>query len=194
LVELNRGRKVFSRHAAIQVGASTRDHVERIGTRRTFTAASFGHDELHVKGTSELQRNRVLQIEDVRDFSIEPISPKMCAGFGIDKLSADPHPLAGPSDVTFEHITYAEFAPNLLYVDEFTLERKCSAVRDHEGTGKSRQLGRNVLGQAIDEIVLLRITTDIRKRQYDNGERGALEGATKTLLWATGVSVASLIA
>jgi hypothetical protein len=118
----------------------------------------------------------------------------MCAGFGIDKLGADPHPLAGPSDVTFEHITYAEFAPDLLYVDGFTLERKCGVVRDHEGAGKSRQLGRNVLGQAIDEIVLPGITTDIGKRQYDNGEARHTGGRDNDTLRRTGAPVGSLIA
>ena len=54
-----------------------------------------------------------------RLYYVEPLSPQLRVGLGIDKLRADPNIFARPADTSFEHIAHAQLAADLLRVDRF---------------------------------------------------------------------------
>ncbi len=60
------------------------------------------------------------------------LSPDMLPGLGLDQLRADADAAAGPAHAAFEHIAYAEFAPDLLHIDSAALEGERRIADDHE--------------------------------------------------------------
>src|ERR1700758_1805312 len=84
----------------------------------------------------------------------------------IDELAADAHPLPGPAHAPLENIADAKVAANLLEVDRFSFVGECGIAGDDEKPAPFRQRSDNVLGNAVDKIFLLGITTDIVKRKH----------------------------
>ena len=64
-----------------------------------------------------LDGDLVLQLEHVFERAVEAVGPEMRAGFGIDQLPGDAHPVAALAHRTFEHIAHAKLAADLLHID-----------------------------------------------------------------------------
>jgi len=92
----------------------------------------------------------------------------MPAGLGVDELGSDAQPAARPLDASVEHITDAQLAADLLGVDRFVPIGESAIAGDHERACEPRQVGRQILGDAIRKILLLRIVAEIGERQYDD--------------------------
>jgi len=63
----------------------------------------------------------VLQGEDFLEGPVEVIGPQVVAGFALEELASDTHPVSRPPYAAFQHVAHAEFAPHLLEVDGFAL-------------------------------------------------------------------------
>ena len=87
---------------------------------------------------------------------------------GIDQLGVDANPTARPADGAFEHIPHAQFPANLLGVGRPVPISDCSVVRDHQHAGEPRQIGRQILGDLVRKILLLRVAAEVGKRQHDD--------------------------
>ena len=85
--------------------------------------------------------------------------------FGIDQLCVDTDLVTRPPDTPFEHITHAKLAADLLGVDPLALIGERSIARDHQHTRDARQIGGQILGNPVREILLLRIFAEISKGQ-----------------------------
>jgi hypothetical protein len=109
-----------------------------------------------------------LRLDEISPVGIEPISPDVRAAFRVDKLNVNLHPVARPPNAPFEDIVDAQFAPDLLYVNGFALVGEGSGARDYEATGNPREVGGQIVGDAISEIFLVRILRQVLKRQYDD--------------------------
>src|SRR6516225_6413745 len=94
----------------------------------------------------------------------------MGAGGRIDKLAADAHPLPGPAHAALEDIADTKLAADLLWVDGFSFVGECGIASNDEKPAPFRQRRDDVLSNAVDEIFLLGIPTDIVKRK--DGDRG----------------------
>ena len=92
----------------------------------------------------------------------------MRAGFSIYELDVDPQPISAALHRTFKHITDAEFAANLFYVDVLALVGKGRVARDHEGARDARQVRRQAFGDAVHELILFRVTPQIGKGKDHN--------------------------
>jgi hypothetical protein len=53
----------------------------------------FRPDEFVVQRIGQARDHLILQLEQVRDVLLEPVGPEMRAGFGVDELCVDPHPV-----------------------------------------------------------------------------------------------------
>ena len=78
------------------------------------------------------RRDLVLKVEDVVHGSVVPLSPHVCARGSIDELSGDADAGACLPYAALEHITNAEAACDLAYVEVEALELEGGRTRRHE--------------------------------------------------------------
>ena len=100
----------------------------------------------------------------------------MRAGFRVDELRVDAHPVLVALHRAFEHIADAKFLADLLGVDALALVGEGGVARDHEAVADAREIGGEVFGDAVGEIVLARIAGEIGEGQHDDGEMRGLGG------------------
>src|SRR6516165_2775623 len=136
---------------------------------RDYTLA-FGARQRRLDSGRDARSDVVLHREDISEVTVVSLSPEMGAGSNIDKLGADAHALPGSAYATFEDIADAKVAANLLEIDGFSFVGECGIASDDEKPAPFRQRRDDVLGNAVDEIFLLGIATDIVKRK--DGDRG----------------------
>src|SRR5207237_1220046 len=70
----------------------------------------------------------------------------------------------------FEHVAHAELLADLLRIDGLALEGKGGVARDHEAVADARQIGGEIFGDAVGEIVLARIVREVCEGQHHDGE------------------------
>src|SRR6516165_6245511 len=84
----------------------------------------------------------------------------MRVALSIDQLGVDANPVAQPADAAFEHITHPKLAPDLLGLDPLSLIGECGIARDHKHVRDARQIGRQILGDPICKVLLLRVVAE----------------------------------
>src|SRR6185437_16334545 len=105
----------------------------------------------------------------------------MRAGLRFDELSGDADAVARLAHAAFEHIAYAELAPDALDVDGLALVDEARIARDHEQPADAREAGDDILDHAVGEILLFGIAAEILEGQH--GDRGPLrQGERRALL------------
>jgi hypothetical protein len=109
----------------------------------------------------------------------------VCVGLGVDQLGSDAELVARPPDASFQHIAYAQFAADLLRMDRLVPIGERSIAGDHETVRDPRQIGRQILGDAVGKILLLPVVAEIGKGQHhdrqarhDGGLRDRRSGRT----------------
>ena len=90
----------------------------------------------------------------------------MRIGLSVDQLGVDPHLVAQAANAAFQHITHTELAADLPGVDPLVLKSESGIARDDDHIGEPRQIGRQILGDPIREILLFGIVAEICKGQY----------------------------
>src|SRR5271155_5210541 len=98
----------------------------------------------------------------------------MRARFRVDELGVDAHPILVTLDRTFEDVTHAKLLADLLGVDGFALEGEGGVARDDKATPDTREVGGEVFGDAVGEIILGRIARKVGERQHYDGEMRGL--------------------
>ena len=81
----------------------------------------------------------------------------MSSAFGVYQLDIYFDLIASPPHTAFEDIANAELAADLLCVDGLTLLGKRRVVRDHEASRDPGEIGGQIIGDPIGEILLLLI-------------------------------------
>ncbi len=99
----------------------------------------------------------VLRFGKVCIVGLEPVSPNMRPGFGLDKLYIDSHSITGPPYASFQHVPDTQFAANLFGVNGFALVGEGGVAGDNEAAGNPREIGCQVIGDPVSEILLLGI-------------------------------------
>ncbi len=93
----------------------------------------------------------------------------MRAGRRVDELPGDADSARRSANAAFQHIAHAEFAADLLQVDGAALVCKAGIARDDEQPADARQSEDDVLHHPVSEIVLVRLSAQVQKRQHRNG-------------------------
>ena len=123
----------------------------------------------------DADRDLVLQFEHVFDQAIEAVGPEVRAGFGLDQLSGDAHPVAALAHRAFEDVAHAKLAADLLHVRRLALVGKTRIAGDDEEPADAGERGNDFLDHAVGEILLLGVAADVLKRQHGDrrlvGER-----------------------
>ena len=117
------------------------------------------HNELH------------LQLAELAAFAFEPVGPHMCAGLGRDELGVEGDVLAEATHAAFEHVAHAELTADLFGVDRLALVGEGGVAGDDEAVGEMREVGGEVVGDAVGEIVLFLVGA--ARLRLVLGDRGA---------------------
>src|SRR6516162_11235767 len=102
----------------------------------------------------------------------------MRVGLGIDQLGGDADLSAGPPYAPLEHITHSQLAADLLRVSRSVPISERSIAGDHGHVCKPRQIGCQVLGDAVCKILLFAVVAQIDEGQdhdrqsWRNGRSG----------------------
>ena len=98
----------------------------------------------------------------------------MRAGFGVDELGVDAHAGSVALHRSFEHVTDAKLGADRLGVEVFALEAEGRVPGDDETVGDARQIGGQVLGDPVGEIILGGIVREVGEGQHDDREMPGL--------------------
>ena len=123
------------------------------------------------QGRSDGRGDLVLDGEDVLELAIVAFCPDMRLGLAVDELNSDPDPIARLADASFGDVVDPELARDLLGLDGLALVDEHRVAGDHQQFAETRQFGDDVLGEPVDEKLLLRVAAHIVERQ--NGDRGS---------------------
>ena len=130
----------------------------------------LGLHQLIAQRIGQSRHHLILQLEEIGDAFLEPIGPEMRAGLAINKLRVDAHLVLVALHRAFENIAHAQFFADLLGVDVLALEGEGGVARDHEAVADARQIGGEVLGDAISKIILAWIAREVPERQHHDRE------------------------
>ena len=99
------------------------DEIVRIRVGRAGALRRFRLDQFIAQGVGQPRDDLILQLEQISHVLLEPLGPEMRAGFRVDELRVDPHPVLVALDRAFEHVANAELLADLFGVDGFCLCR-----------------------------------------------------------------------
>jgi hypothetical protein len=94
----------------------------------------------------------------------------MVAALYVDELHVDPHAFSRALNASLQHIANVQLPTDGFHVDRPAFVREGSVARDDKGASDARQVGRETLGDAVDEILLVGIAADVGEGQDDNRE------------------------
>src|SRR5215212_7664588 len=92
----------------------------------------------------------------------------MIARRAIDQLRGDPNAAAGLAHAALEDVTHAELAGEVANIDRLSLEGEGGVPGRYRQSRHLRQIGCDVLADAVAEIFLLGVAAHVRKRQHAN--------------------------
>jgi hypothetical protein len=100
----------------------------------------------------------------------------MRVGLGINQLGIDADLVTRPPDASLQYIAHPQLAADLLRIDRFVPIGERGIARDHETMRDPRQIGRQILGDPVCEVLLLPVVAQIDKGQHDDRQTRRGEG------------------
>ena len=117
------------------------------------------------------KRHVGLDREDVGELAVVRLRPEVLVGFGVDELGHDPHPVAHAPHASLQEGRRrqqgADFPQALLAL----LEHHHRGARNDLERPDLRQLGDDVLGDPVREVLVLRLGAEVQERQHGDGPR-----------------------
>ncbi len=184
-IGVGRGEARIERDRALQQRAALGDVIAAV-TRDQLTATQIPIVRLDVVGASarhppallgrqrdlergdDLTRDLVLDLEDVGQLAVVALGPDVAAGRPVDQLGRDPDAVAGLAHAAFERMPHAELAAHLPQIGGAALVGEGGVARDHQQTGDLGEVGDDVLGDPVGEILLLGVGAHVLERQHDD--------------------------
>jgi hypothetical protein len=96
----------------------------------------------------------VLGCREVGATGTESIGPDMRAAFRVDQLHIYVDRFTSPPHTAFDDVTDTKLAAKLLCIYRFSLVGKGGGAGDYEAPGNPRQIGCQIVGDPISEILL----------------------------------------
>src|SRR6516165_3114026 len=93
---------------------------------------------------------------------------------GIDQLGVNANLVGRSPDTPFEHIANTELPADRFCIDWPVPVCESTIPRDHKHVRDPRQIGRQIVGEAVRKVLLVRIVAQVGKGQHDDrqGRRG----------------------
>ena len=151
--------------------------------RAGWSPGGLGVDELEVQRDRYSAGDLVLQREQIAGVAVEAVGPQMRVGLGIDQLGAYSHPIAGSPDAPLQHIARTQLVADLLCVGRPVPIGERGVPRNDGHDGKPGQIGRQVFGDTVGEILLFAVVAQIDEGQdHDRQAWGDGGGGMRNLL------------
>src|SRR5262249_850555 len=99
----------------------------------------------------------VLDREQIPYLPVVPVSPNVRARYGIDELCTDADPICRPAHTALDQVLHAQPAADFRDPHWLAAKYEGGIAGDDEQLPKARQLGDDVFGDAVAEILLLGI-------------------------------------
>ena len=144
----------------LEVRRRRRGQVDRFAARRGDDGVDDGAREFGLHG------------EDVGDFAVEAAGPDLLATAAVDESCVELQALSVTTHAAFEHGRHAEPLGHVLGVDVATLEAERGRTCDDLEARHASEPVEHLLGEAVGEVLLLGIATQIGEGQY--GDRWIL--------------------
>jgi hypothetical protein len=109
-----------------------------------------------------------LQRKEIAYRPIEALGPEMRVGFRVDQLGGNTDLAARAANTPLQYIAHTELAADLFCLDMLVFKCECRITGDHEAPRDARQIGRQVLGDPVCEILLLRVVVEVGEGQHDD--------------------------
>src|SRR5271165_6696145 len=102
----------------------------------------------------------------------------MTARFGVNELHVEAHAVSAALHAALEDIADVQLAPDRLRVERLAFVGERRIAGDDVSAPNARKIGRQALGDPVDEMLLVRVAADIGERQDDHREarRGGFFG------------------
>ena len=97
------------------------------------------------------------------------LGPQVTAGGGIDQLRRDPHLVVSLAHTAFQHIPHAQLLAHVLHLHRFAFVGEGRVASDDKQAGELGEIGGEVLGDAVAEILLLGVVAHVDEGQHDDG-------------------------
>ena len=98
----------------VKTSLTLKIEVHRVRVRRSLGASRLCGDELRVQRACQPRHDFVLHVEEIGERLVEPLGPEMIAGFAVDELDIDAHPVPAALDAAFEDVADVQLAADLL--------------------------------------------------------------------------------
>ena len=141
----------------VEPGPAAHYEIARIGVFFLRDLATCRFQKLTFERLRQAADYLALRLRQVCQVGIEPIGPNMSAGLGVDQLRIDLNRFTQPPHAAFENMANAEILTDLLYVDRFTLVGEGGGARDYKAIVDPGEVGGQIVGDRVDEIVLPRV-------------------------------------
>ena len=161
-------RHIVRGQTLIEPSQTLKIEVHRVGGRGLFRASRLGGDELGIQRARQARDDFVLHVEEIGEGLVEPLGPQMIAGLGVDKLHVDAHAVTAALNAALKDIADVQLASDLLHVEPLALISEGRIAGDDVGAPNARKIGRQALGDPVDEMLLVRVSADIGERQDDD--------------------------
>ena len=137
---------------------------------RRFQSRTLAFDigEFRLDRSGDCARDLVLQREDVLEVAVISLCPEVLTGLGRDQLGGHANSFADLPHTALDHVSDAEIAPHLLGPDGLSFVCEGGVAGDHPKRPEARQLGDDVFGYAVGEILLVRVSRQIGEWKDDN--------------------------
>ena len=147
--------------------------VEAVGVARAFGCAAAAGRLLGIhlvgqRGDDDLD-DLVLNLEDVRQLTVEALGPEVAFGLAVQQLGGDAHAIAGLAHAALQEVAGRQGCGNVLGLDGASLVLERLVARDNLEGPEARQGGDDVLRHAVGEKGLVRVVGEGREGQDGDG-------------------------
>ena len=148
--------------------AHAQEAVVRLQVRRADAddAGLLGGRQPDLERRHDLERDLVLDGEDVGELAVVAVGPEMPAGRRVDQLGGDAHPLAGAPHAALEHMADAQLPADHPEIDRLALVGEARVAGDDQQARHLAQIGDDVLADAVGEVLLLGVARHVVERQH----------------------------
>jgi len=87
-----------------------------------FDRLLFLGQQLDLQRGNDRFGNLVLDRKDIGQFAVVAVGPDLIAGFGVDQLRIDPHPVSSLADAAFQDMRDVQLARNLPRLERLALQ------------------------------------------------------------------------
>ena len=101
--------------------------------------------------------------------TVVALGPQVTAGGGIDQLRGDPHLVVSLAHAAFQHIPHPQLLAHVLHLHRLAFVGEGRVAGDDKQAGDLGEVGGEVLGDAVAEILLLGIVAHVGEGQHDDG-------------------------